>query len=195
MQKLMTRAEEAKKNQRNQLIIGIILVGLMIFSTAGYSLMDKSGTSGSNSEVTYKGINFVKSNEYWTFTSGGYEFITRYNPDELKDINVFNQLTLSNYKDKPLYFVTDSGQPEQEIARNLNQRFALRIQNACISEKNCLQSLPVKNCSVDNVIIIKDISEGETPNIYQDGNCVYINAPQINQTMYADALLFNILGI
>lgn len=192
MKQILTREQEARKTRRNQLIIGIILVGLMILSTAGYAI-NNEGQTTTSSQVKYKGITFVKSSDYWDFSFNGQNFITRYNPEEVKDINVFTQLTLNSYAGKPLYLVTESGQPEIELTTNLKNS-VLRIQNACISEKNCENNLPVKNCSIDNVIVIKEIINA-TESIYQDKNCVFITAEYSNLTRYEDAFLFKILGI
>ena len=60
--------------------------------------------------------------------------------------------------------------------------------------EDCDKDLPIKNCSEDNVIVIKE-PEKENENIHQEEKCVYITASFENQTKYADAFLFKILGI
>ena len=192
MKKILTREQEAKKTRRNQLIIGIILVGLMLISTAGYAINNEE-TNSVTGQIDYKGITFVRNGDYWNFNFQNQNFITQYNPEETKDINVFVQSSLKDYANKPLYFVTESGQQEAELATNLKNS-VLRIQNACISEKDCLNNLPIKNCSVDNVIIVRE-AINETESVYQDKKCVFITAEYSNLTKYDDAFLFKILEI
>jgi hypothetical protein len=192
MKKILTKEQEAKKTRRNQLIIGMILVGLMLLSTAGYAINNGSDTTVA-SKIDYNGVTFVRNSDYWNFNFKGQDFTTQYNPQEVKNINVFSQIYLKDYSNKPLYFVTESGQPEMEIALNLKNN-VLRIQNACLTEKNCENNLPVKNCSLDNVIIIRE-AINTTESVYQDRQCVFITAEYSNLTRYEDAFLFKMLEI
>jgi len=195
MKKILTKEQQAKKNQRNQLLIGIIMVGLMIFGTAGYAFSSKEGTStGPSTTILYNGINFVRSGDYWRFNSGGNEFITKYNANETKELNVNMNRLIKDYQSKPLYFVTESGEPNNEIEANMGS-FVLRIRGACLPNQECNGNLPVKNCSIDNIIIIKEPVNQTDENIYQNENCIFITAYYSNQTKFADAFLFNILKI
>lgn len=192
MKKLLTREEQDKKKKRNQLIVGLILIGLMLFSTAGYALSDREESSLDIKDINYNGIDFIKdSSDYWRFNLNGYDFITQYNPEETRGIKNLNTKLLDGYKGKPLYFSGEAIPAFSEIERNLG-KFALRTSMACLNE-NCTQDYPIKECSEDNIIIIQitDTSEG----ISQEENCIFINSNELNQTKYADAVLFKILGI
>ncbi|MFA7708367.1 MAG: hypothetical protein WCX73_05440 [Candidatus Pacearchaeota archaeon] len=195
MRKLITREEKDKKTKRNQLIAGGFLILLMIFSSLGYAFSSKGEESITN-KVNYNEIEFTLDNSgYWNSVIQGKEFITKHNPEEIKDILFLTNLKISSYVDKPLYFVGDLGEGSSEISRNLAERFVLRIQQACLSEKDCISNFPIKNCSSDNIIIFKEISNNGTESIYQEENCVYIYAGYENQTRYADKLLFSLLNI
>ena len=197
MRKILTQGQKDKKIRRNQWIIGLILIGLMIFGTLGYAF---SGREDENSEkIEYNGIEFIKANEYWNFNLQGYDFITKYNPQETENISFLSYSSINNYASKPLYLVSDFNEPSYEISRNLNP-FVSRINGACLSE-DCNNDLPIKNCSVDNIIIIQE-PENENGNkedikesIYQQDNCIFITSGIENQTRYVDAFLFKILGI
>ncbi len=193
MRKILSRDEKDKKVRRNQLVIGMILIGVMIFGTLGYAF---SGRENENSEkIEYKGIEFIKTNDYWNFNLQGYDFITKYNPQETENISFLSYSSMNNYANKPLYLVSEFNEPNYEISRNLNP-FVLRIQNACISEDDCIGNLPIKNCSADNIIIIKEINnESPKEEIYQQDSCIFIIASLENQTRYVDSFLFKILGI
>lgn len=184
-----------KDNSRqNQLILGVGLIILMVFSTLGYALTGRNDEE-INKKIEYQGIEFVQDNSgYWLFEVQGDIFITKYNPEEVEDISFSGNLRLANYQDKPLYFIGDANEPVIEIARNI-ERFVLRIQNACINKEDCEEDLPVKNCFEDNVIIIAEPKSGETEDLYQEGNCIFITANFANQTRYADKFIYNLLGI
>ncbi|MDD5740885.1 MAG: hypothetical protein PHH54_02780 [Candidatus Nanoarchaeia archaeon] len=193
MKGILSREEKGKKVRRSQLIIGLILILVMVFGTVGYAFSDKSDENPE--KIEYNGVKFIKANEYWNFNLNGNSFITKYNPKEVENITLVSYLSINSYTNKPLYIVSDSNEPNYEISRNLNP-FVLRIQNSCISEEDCIGNLPVKNCSEDNVIIIKEPkTEGITESIFQQDNCIFITSSIENQTRYADVFLFKILGI
>ncbi len=193
MQKIITKEEKLKKEKRNQLIVGGILILLMLLSTLGYALTGRSDTN-SSVKVNYKGISFVKNSDYWLFSYNGNDFSTGYYPEETKNISFSNKLTLTDYTKKPLYFVSESGQPNTEIVRNLNN-IILRLQPACLLSSDCSGNYPIKDCSQDNIIIIKMPVNNESENIYQSEKCVFITVSEQEETRYADAFLFSILGI
>ena len=191
MRELLTKEKQAKKDRRNQFIIGIVLIGLMILSTAGFSLMGKSDEK--SEKVIYNNIEFEQKGDYWRFELEGYEFITKYNPEQVKDISVLSTMMLEDYIDRPLYFVGNVDENFNEIVRNLN-RFVLRTQPACLTE-DCEEDFPVKECSKDNLIIVQESLNNSVETMYQDENCIFITASFANQTRYVDAILFDILGI
>ena len=184
MKKILTREERDKKVKRNQLIIGGILIFLMIFSTVGYALTEDD--EDESQKIEHRGIDFLWEDGFWRFSIQGYDFATRYNPQEVGDIYIENYIGLQDYSGRELYFV---GDPDFELKRNLNS-FVLRINDACLDE-NCTADLPVKNCSEDNVIVFR---ESEKEKFFQEDNCVFIEASLMNQTKYADAYLFSLLG-
>jgi hypothetical protein len=193
MKKLLTKEEQDKKKKRNQLILGLVLIGLMLFSTAGYALSDREDSSSNIKKINYNGIDFIKdSSDYWRFSLNGYDFITQYNPEETKEIKTLGSKLLADYNGKPLYFSGEAVPAFSEIERNIG-RFALRTSMACLSE-NCSGDYPIKSCSEDNIIAIQ-ITNDSLGDISQDTNCIFINSNELNQTKYADAVLFEILGI
>ena len=194
MQKILTRDERKKKEHRNQLIIGAILIGLMVVSTAGYALGNSNKEESKS--INYKGIEFDRDNSgYWRFVIEGYEFFTLYNPEEVGDINFFNSQSVQSHNGKPLYFVGGFQESNIELSRNLNH-FVLRFNGACLDD-GCEGDFPVKNCSEDNVIIFEEVDYEEEYNerILQEEGCVFIKTNLANQTRYADAFLFDLLGL
>jgi len=191
MRRIITRTQQDKTTKRNHLIMGLLLIGLMVFSVVGYALSGRSEEDNLK-KIKYKDIEFIQDNSgYWNFNIQGQNIVTKYNPTEVEDISFSSYLNIGSYSNNPLYLVGGFPEPNYEIARNLNG-FILRAQEACLSEKDCENDLPIKNCSIDNMIIIE---EGEEENIYQEKNCIFITASLGNQTKYADVFLFEILDV
>ena len=196
MKKIITQEQKEKKNKRNQIILGGILIFLMVVSTAGFSLINSGSynNQGSTEEYEYNGVKFTQNTGYWSFQVNGNNFLTVYNPGETDGINITNSLSLDNYIGKPLYFDSNSSEAVSEIAQNLNG-LVLRAQNACINSEECVSDYPIKSCSADNIIVVREPKDGEDERIYQQQNCIFIIASNDNQIKYGDRLLFEIIGV
>jgi len=191
MRKIVTKGEKARKDTRNKIIIGLVLVGIMVFGTVGYAFF--SGSEEKEEKIEYNDVEFIlNENGLWEFSIQNFEFLTQYNPKDTENISVPVFLTINNFYGKPLFFLGE-GTVKQEIARNL-QSFALRIQDGCIEgyEERCSETAPIKNCSEDNIILLE---ESENIEISQEDNCVFISSPYEEQIKAGDAFLFKILGI
>ena len=192
MKKLVTREERKKTVKRNQIILGLILVLLMVFSTLGYALSGR-GDKEQSGNMNYKGVDFIKdSSGYWRFNIQGFDFATQYSPEETQDIYFFLYASVSDYGGNPLYFVGDID-AGIELKRNLNY-FPQRMNDACLNN-DCEGDFPIKNCSKDYVISIREPLEDEDSGVSQDENCIIIVANSSEQIRYSDAVLFKLLGI
>ena len=189
MRKIETAAEKEKRSRRNQVIVGVVLVSLMILSTVGYAIEGALGNSNANSgnqKVTYNGIEFINKNGVWTAGNFGFQ----YNPKQTPDLGLGID-SADKYKDKPLYIQSENVDAKNEIALNLG-RMASRVVLACLENStNCPQEYPTKNCN-DNFIIIKI---GDANTITQKDGCVYIEAPDSDIVKISDQFLFKTLGI
>lgn len=191
MRQILTQEEKEKKGTRNKVIIGLLLVAIMILGTAGFAFL--SGTEEKKEKIEYNGVEFIlNENGLWQFEIQNLEFFTQYNPKETENVSVFTFRMIYEYSRKPLFFIGE-GSAKQEIAKNL-ANIVLRMQDACLHdyEEMCEEDAPIKNCSEDNIIIIK---ENEETKISQEDNCIFIEAPYIEQTRAADAFLFKVLGV
>lgn len=190
MKKILTKEARGRKETRNKIIIGLLLVALMLLSTIGYAFF--YGSEEKKRKLDYNGIEFVLENNFWRFKVQNFEFLTYFNPKETENISVPIFITVNNYVGKPLFFVGE-GTAKQEIGRNL-QNFVLRVNNGCLEdyEDICEENTRMKNCSEDNMIILEE--EGHIE-IRQEENCIFISSPYEEQTRTADAFLFKILGI
>jgi uncharacterized protein YneR len=196
MKKIMTKKEREKRDQIRQLVVGGVLIFIMILSTFALGFGSKEDSESKESNIEYKGIAFTKSGDYWYFNINNNNFLTKYNPEEIREISFSGLLDLGDYADNVLYF-TQEGEAKREIIMNLeyNNQIIKRSQNACLSEQECLGDYPVKNCSKDRIVVIKEPAENEKERIYQDQNCIFIISQINNQTRFADRLLFEVLGV
>ena len=173
MRKIETKEVIEKRSERTKLIVGVALVIIMVLSTAGYALLNISNgneeqSPESEDKVNYRGLEFnLLGDNLWHFKIDNYEFQTAYNPLETEEINIPFNVSYEEYYGKPLYFVVsdESKIISSEIGKNIGY-FPLRMNFACLEEKNCDEDLPLKNCA-DNLIIIKS-GEANKKEIYRD---------------------------
>ena len=189
MRKIISGHERKRTRRRNQIIVGVILVFVMVVSTLGFAfqggnLGDNQGSDSSNNMV-YNDFEFVNQNGLWVLGS----FVFKNVPQQVEDIGA-GLKDIDNYQGRPLYIYSESEEAEIEISVNLGQ-VAQRIQEACLEGLECSGDFPVKTCE-DNFIIIK---ESNNSMISQENNCVYIEGVKEELTGLADQFLFKILGI
>lgn len=196
MKKILSKREKDRIVKRNIILIsalGIFLIGIMVFSTFGFAMSGRGDDTGSNKKIKINGIELIKNFEHWIFDYQGETFQLRYSPEEVSDLNIVTNKKLQDYKDKPVYFTSDSGEPLYEFIRNIDP-YTLRVAPACLEGEECVGDYPVKSCETDNIIIINE-AVNQSESFYEDNNCIYITASYINQTKYVDAYLYKILGI
>ena len=190
MIKIISKHEENRRKKKNQFVVGFILIFIMFFSVVGYSLGGRTPANDDSSKINYNGFEFVNQNGLWVLDIDGFNFVFRYNPEQVE--KSYSQIkSIDNYYQKPLYIYSENPEAEAEIYVNLGQ-VALRTQPACLDGEKCKnENLATKTCS-DNFIIIK---EGNSSDITQEENCVFIQAPSYSLTRLTDEFLFKVFGI
>ena len=189
MRKILTKREQKSKERFNQIIVGLVLVFLLMFSIVGYSLIGRDSSSQDEEKVIYNGLEFTKVNEFWVLEQEGAEFIFRYNPEEVERID--SQINyINSYLNQPLYIYSENLESTSEIYTNMN-KLVQRMQNACLNKEDCEGDLPIKGCD-SNFIIIR---ESDITGITQNQSCVFIEGPKENLVRITDEFLFKILGI
>ncbi|MEK6832939.1 MAG: hypothetical protein AABY32_02735 [Nanoarchaeota archaeon] len=183
-----SKKEIEKKQRKNRIIIGGILIFIMLGSTFGI-IVDSFGSNSEVEKTEYNGYKFVYENGFWTTTIGNYKFIFKYNPTQVEKIDS-KLRDLNSYSAVPVYINSEDYVSEVEIYRNLGNIVG-RFQGACLEERGCEENWPIKDCS-NNFIIIRKANES---NIYQDENCVFIEGKEGNLTQLTDEFLFKIIGV
>ena len=190
------QADADRKMKRNNLIMGVVLVGLLVLSTLGYSLI--SGDGEDKNSVSEAGVDFFRVDGLWRAEIGGGVFMFQNLPSEVSDVVVNGSFDFDSYVNRPLYFVSpNEGAPE--VLNNLGS-VVLRYQEACLEpgiwdlgfgirgEEDCDGDLPTKGCD-SNLIIFET---GNESMVYQNEGCVFIVGDAVRAT---DAFLYNVLGV
>lgn len=190
MRKIVSKESEAKRRKRNQIIVGVILIFVMFGSVFGIVINNFGGDENSENKIIYNGIEFFKNNNYWFATIGEFDFIFRYNPEEV--VSIKGEVDKLNvYSGQVVYIYSEDETSEIEIYRNF-QEIAQRMQKACIEGLECPdENLPVKTCD-DKFIIIQ---ESNVADIVQNKSCVYIQGESKELTKITDEFLFKTIGI
>ncbi|MDA3836267.1 MAG: hypothetical protein PF542_01455 [Nanoarchaeota archaeon] len=194
MRKLMSKKDEAKKQKRNQYILGIILVVVMFGSVFGVIAGSfNSDNKTTQEKITYKGLAFDQQGSFYTLSIGERIFYFSEDPRELDSLNYdFNMTSIiTKLVGQPLYLDSEDYYVSQEIAQNV-QAYPSRMQSACINEDDCYDELlPIKDCS-NNMIIVKESSENK---IYEEDNCIFIEGKSEDLMKLADIVILQLLGL
>ena len=184
MRKIRTQADADRKMKRNNLIMGVVLVGLLVLSTLGYSLI--SSDSEDDSKVSEFGVDFFRVSGMWRAEIGGVVFWFQNLPSEVSDVVVNGSFDFNSYVNQPLYFVSPN-EGASEVLNNLGD-VVLRYQEACFGNVSCGGDLPMKSCD-DNLIIFES---GNNSMVYRNESCVFIVGDAVKAT---DAFLYKVLGV
>lgn len=196
MRKIKSMADIQRIQRRNNIILGLVMILLLVVSTAGYSIM--SADSDGNDVVNENGFDFIRDQALWKVVIGDEVFAFQNLPSEVSDVEVNLDIQLGTYSGQPLYFV-NPGEGTNEILSNIG-RYILRYQESCLQqdgervavggedETSCDGDFPVKDCS-SNLIVFET---GNETRVYSEENCVFISGDTLRGS---DAFLYKILGI
>lgn len=194
MRKIVSQSDKEKSESRKRRIIVIVISILMLVSVIGYGFMSfgRSSDRNINTKEEYKGVEFELFEDGWHFSVGGLNFVTQYLPQETANISDFVTVNINNYAYQPLYFSAESlNAGVREIETNLFS-VASRVQYACLEENEECEEFPIKNCSSDNIIMIKQDNETF---ISQEENCIILYTASGDVLRASDAFVYRIIGL
>jgi hypothetical protein len=190
MRKIQSQSEKDRKTRKNQIVIGVILISVMVFSVLGFGF---GGNQQENSKETYNGFDFFQENGFWVVELQGNRFYFNYLPRELENISTSGTFDIQDYVDKPLYFVNTQPGAAQIILNNIGG-VLLRYQEACVDGESCRNDdLPIKTCG-ENLIIFSEIDNASSfeARVVKEDSCIYISG---DYSKGANALIYDLLGI
>ena len=204
MRKIQTQVDIDRKKRKNQIVLGVIMVGLLVVAPLGYSLLSGDGDGGNSNKVNENGVEFFRQNGLWVAEIDGVVFGFQNLPSEVSNVSVNVSADLGQYSGQPLYFVNPN-EGTNEVLSNIGN-YILRYQESCLRQDSdgsvvggrwsedlgnstdCVGDLPVKDCDA-NLIIFES---GNFTEVHQDGHCVFIVGDSIKGT---DAFLYRMLQI
>lgn len=191
MRKIISKAEEKKRERKGRIIISVLLLSIMVLSVFGI-IVDSIGKSEKNSgNIIYNGVEFFSNQERFFFQIKGVDFTILNFPSNLTGIIIPNDLnTIEHYSDAPLYVYSKDRNIESQIYYNFND-FSSRIQPGCVENEECYGDFPIKTCENNFILVL----QGEEVNITQKENCVFIRAPKEEMQRALDAFFLKITGV
>jgi hypothetical protein len=185
MRKILSQSEIERKKKRNLFIISMLILGVLVLGTVGYAFLDKTNTSQDDTQNLDKEYSVSYLGNSWRIVYKDQVYITSFSPDDVKNISVNIQMSLSSISNKPLFIASGNDAVTSEIASALQRYTQRAVQKACYG--SCIEDLPEKNCS-SNLIVWKDAPENK---VYQSENCIFLEG----DLRSADAFLFKLLNI
>lgn len=180
MKRIMSKAEEHKKQARTRLIIGSFLIGLMLLSVIGFIFITAGGivSQASQEENPYGNYEVVQKD--------GVNFYFTSPKSEVENIPVTMSKSLQDYFGQTVYVSAYDYEVFNLLSLNLGL-YVSRIQQACYSEEECTQNVPVKDCS-QGIIVYRPSEENK---VYQEEECVFVEGDLSS----LDAFTYQLLGI
>ena len=172
MRRIETAEELEKKAKRKARLIAILMLIILLGSTAGYAFFSSTGSDNTNTDANNVGGK-------WEIDYQNQKLYLSNSRTAIENIDVSTNTIIEDYTGKPLYIDSDNSGVANEIASTLGL-FASRVQLACYGK--CDDNLPEKNCT-DNLIVWKSSS---TNKVYQEDNCVFLEG----DIRSADAFLY-----
>lgn len=217
MRPIETRAQREARERKNKIVLGLIIVIIMVFSTVGYVLWQRQPTEQEQENLRkYNNHTFIRTENGWQ-TEAIPNYTSVYLPDDLENITIESESkpSISVFKNKVLFIVANDNK-EQQAAYSLGtalSQFVERMQLACSEQESesdfCLENnLPIKSCEDANaqtaIIVIEkqeveEIDESEkaeeikTTISYEDG-CLTIRGKGSELVMAAEKAVFIIFG-
>lgn len=187
MKRIETQADRDKKQKRNGIIIGLVMVFLIGLSSLGYAIMSRTDSS-STKPITYGNLEFTKSNDLWITTINNKVYYFNNLPTQVENISISEPIKLDGFYGQPVYFV--NANPSINTLSYALDGIASRMQEACLENESCVNSeLPIKTCS-DNLFVF-DVNKTETK-IYKKDNCIILEG---NSFEAVDKLVYGFFNI
>lgn len=174
MRKIESAEEIEKKVKKRARLFAILMLIILVGSTAGYAFFSNIGDSNVQPKTDNQGR--------WEHTFNGQKLYLSNSPSSVENVDVKVSMTINDYAGKTLYIASENTGIVTEISSTLGL-FTSRTQLACYGK--CEKNLPEENCT-ENLIVWKSSAENK---VYQSDKCVFIEGDM----RAADAFLYTIL--
>ena len=176
------KRKEERRKKRNMIILSVLLIGILVFSTAGGFFSGIGDESGNGADGSAEGVQQV--GDEWVLNANGQVFRFGSSPEDARNVSIQIKSSFSDLYGKTLYVASENDAAYYQIYMNLGN-YLERVQQVCYG--NCTKNLPEKNCST-TMIVFKQSSEDK---IYQEEGCVFIDG----NLRTVDAFIYKLLGL
>ncbi len=184
----MKREKNSKK-----VVLTVIIAFIMITSVIGFVTMREEKNNNVGDKISYNGYDFIKVEEGWLVNINKRQFVFRYNPKELENIDV-NYVFNAN----KLYIAYDASNTDQNIKyfvdklTSIFELVGIRPVQACISEEKC-PNIPIVDCKSNNKMI--EIKKSEESKISLEDNCLLMEGSVDYLDKATEKIVYKLLGV
>jgi hypothetical protein len=180
IRKIESSEESDRKRKRNTLFLSVIMIGILVFSTAGYfSFKEDSETKAGENNVQDVGGE-------WILTYGDQSLRMSSSPESAQNTSVLMLKTIDDFYGKTVYVASDSDAASYEVSSTLG-RYTERMQEACYGK--CDSDLPEKDCNQTMIVIKTNLTE--KGRVYEKDNCIFVEG----DLTAVDAFLYRVFGV
>ncbi len=189
MKPIKTAEQHFKKTKNRKAWLAILMLVILIGSTAGYAFYFVDSESTNLDEIDVSGQTsdeqrLIQSNGFWFGQYNGQYIPFTNHVNETKNIEVSTDRKIADYVGKVLYVDSKNSEVDSEISSSLG-KYSERVQRACYG--SCEENIPEKGCD-SNLIVFR---ESEKNKVYQEENCIFIDG----DLKAVDAFLYKIFEI
>ena len=159
MRRIQSGKEIESKKQRRARIFTIVMLLILLASSAGYAFL-----SNPNDSKTTKGQG--DSEQLGVNVGGQYVYLIN-SKNKSAEVPVKMNLILGDYSGKKVYVVANNSAVSNEISSTIG-RYSNGVGNACYG--SCSENLPEKTCK-DMLIVWKPAEQNK---VYQNESCIFI---------------------
>ena len=169
----------AARAKRRQIILSVVMIVILVGSTAGYAI---SLISGDSTPVDQTQPYFDGNS--WIVPYARYQFAVQTSPQEARNVSITGSFSLENFRGQAVYLDSESESIKQLLGGVLSLT-AQRVQEACYGSCDRID-VPERDCSSPLIVW-----RGSSVNrIYTNSSCVIIEGDYTS----ADAFVYRVLG-
>ena len=181
IRRLQTKEELDRKKKRNNKILSLTMLSILLFSTIGYAFFINPDSSSSNSN---QGQNSDSTqSDKINFQYQGTQFVLISTLNQIKDIPIDITIGPESYISQPIYIDIKNEGVLKEITLNLG-KISSTIQKACYGK--CEENLPEKDCTSNLIVWNQSIDK----KVYQKDKCIFIEG----DITVADAFIYKLFN-
>jgi len=181
IRRLQTKEELNRKRKRNNKILSLTMLSILLFSTIGYAFFINPDSSSSNSNQEQNSD--PAPSDKISFQYQGTQFILTSTLSQIKDIPVDITISPESYVNQPIYTDIKNEGVLKEIALNLG-KISAAVQKACYGK--CEENLPEKDCTSNLIVWNQSINK----KVYQKDKCIFIEGDITS----ADAFIYKLFN-